>query len=104
MSIQTRGLVFATFFGNCLVVGLLVASLTTNYWVHSSAAKRHSNVTSREATGHLNFGLFSGYKELDVGFGTRPDTIDGMFIEEESKFRMKTIIGKNVFSICVYSQ
>lgn len=79
MSIQTRGLVFATFFGNCLVVGLLVASLTTNYWVQSSAAKRHSNVTSREATGHLNFGLFSGYKELDVGFGNRPDTIDGMF-------------------------
>lgn len=82
MSIQTRGLVFATFFGNCLVVGLLVASLTTNYWVHSSAAKRHSNVTSREATGHLNFGLFSGYKELDVGFGNRPDTIDGMCLSK----------------------
>lgn len=78
---------FATFFGNCLVVGLLVASLTTNYWVHSSASKRHSNVTSREATGHLNFGLFSGYKELDVGFGTRPDTIDGMFYLQYTMLR-----------------
>lgn len=102
MSMQTRGLVFATFFGNCLVVGLLVASLTTDYWVHAQA-KRHSgggsgllvnsgiigtntttttsngtaNATPAEqADGRINFGLFSGYKNLNVGYGSRPVTID----------------------------
>lgn len=94
MSMQTRGLVFATFFGNCLVVGLLVASLTTDYWVHAQA-KRHSgglllnsgNTTAtaigtatstpaEQADGRINFGLFAGYKNLNVGYGSRPVTID----------------------------
>lgn len=76
MSLRTRGLVFATFFGNCLVVGLLVASLTTDHWIQAQA-KRHSNgTTTAEADGRVNFGLFAGYKNLNVGYGTRPVTID----------------------------
>lgn len=80
MSLQTRGLVFATFFGNCLVVGLLVASLTTDHWIQSSAAKRNSNGTSPEAVGKVNFGLFSGVKRLNVGYGPRDHPIDGSFL------------------------
>lgn len=75
---KTRGLVFATFFGNCLVVGLLVASLTTDYWIQAHAKRHSSNgtATAEQAAGRVNFGLFAGYKNLNVGYGTRPVTID----------------------------
>lgn len=72
MSIKTRGLVFATFFGNCIVVGLLMAALTTDYWVISKA-KRHN---AGNSTGNINFGLFTGYRELDTGYGNRPGQMD----------------------------
>lgn len=82
MSLKTRSLVFATFFGNCLVVGLLVASLTTDHWIQARA-KRHPNSngtlsisTNAEADGQVNFGLFAGYKDLNVGYGKRPVNID----------------------------
>ena len=74
MSIKTRGLVFATFFGSCLVVGVLVASLSTNYWIQSTV-KHKGNATNSK--GHVNFGLFNGFKNLDVGYGVRPVQIDG---------------------------
>lgn len=76
MSIRTRGLVFATFFGNCLVVGLLVASLTTNYWIQAEA-KRNNNGTATAGEGRINFGLFYGYKNLNVGYGDRLGNVDG---------------------------
>lgn len=72
MSIKTRGLVFATFFGNCIVVGLLLASLTTDHWIVSEAKKPNS----RNATGTVNFGLFSGKKEMNAGIGNRTTKID----------------------------
>ena len=72
MSIKTRGIVFATFFGSCLIVGLLLGSLTTENWIQSSA-KRHN---STEADGKINFGLFSGSKELNVAYGWRHHRID----------------------------
>lgn len=82
MSIKTRSLVFATFFGSCIVVGLLVAALTTDYWVLAEA-KRHTNGTiTREPAGKVNFGLFSGYKGLNIGYGVRPETIDGLFVNK----------------------
>lgn len=76
MSIKTRGLVFATFFGSCLVVGLLLASLTTDNWVESDA-RRHNSTTS---IGKINFGLFSGRKGLNVAYGLRDYEIDGNLI------------------------
>lgn len=72
MSIKTRGLVFATFFVNCIVVGLLLASLLTEHWIVADAKKLYSS----NATGTINFGLFSGRKELDVGLGARTFKID----------------------------
>lgn len=72
MSLKTRGLVFATFFGNCIVVGLLLASLTTDHWLVSQVRKPNS----RNATGTINFGLFSGKRELNAGIGNRTTRFD----------------------------
>ncbi|XP_058840214.1 uncharacterized protein LOC131695732 [Topomyia yanbarensis] len=66
MSLKTRGIVFATFFGSCLVVGLMVAALTTDNWVQSNA-KRNST----ESQGRIHFGLFAGQKHLNVAYGWR---------------------------------
>jgi clarin len=56
MSLKTRSLVFATFFGSCCVIGLLIASLTTDYWITAQAKRQ--NTTASE--GKINFGLFTG--------------------------------------------
>lgn len=72
MSIKTRGLVFATFFVNCIVVGLLLASLLTEHWIEAEARMPNS----ANATGTVNFGLFSGKKELNRGIGVRYQKID----------------------------
>lgn len=72
MSIKTRGLVFATFFVNCFVVGLLLAAMITEHWIEAEA-KIHN---SANATGAIHFGLFSGTKELNVGIGMRSFKID----------------------------
>lgn len=73
MSLKTRTLVFATFFGNCLVIGLLVAAFSTEYWVVSDAKRYNSNTSY----GNVNFGLFSGMKQLNIAVGLRNSTIDG---------------------------
>lgn len=72
MSIKTRGLVFATFFVNCIVVGLLLASLITEHWIEAEARRPNSV----NATGTVHFGLFSGKKTLDHGIGARSSKID----------------------------
>lgn len=72
MSIKTRGLVFATFFINCIVVGLLLASLLTDHWIVSDAKIGHSS----QASGTIHFGLFSGKKKMDFGLGARSSKID----------------------------
>lgn len=72
MSLKTRGLVFATFFGSCLAVGLLLVSLTTDHWI-TATPKRYN---STESKGYINFGLFSGSKVLNVGYGSRIHSID----------------------------
>lgn len=83
---MTRSLVFATFFGSCIVVGLLVAALTTDYWIISEA-KRHTNGTiTKEPAGKVNFGLFSGYKGLNIGYGVRPESIDGLFCSDYHEY------------------
>lgn len=72
MSIKSRGLVFVTFLVNCVVVGLLCAGLLTDHWIEAEV--RSHKVEN--ATGTINFGLFSGRKELNYGIGTRQSTID----------------------------
>ncbi|KAJ6646760.1 hypothetical protein Bhyg_01974 [Pseudolycoriella hygida] len=75
MSIKTRSLIFATFFGSVIVLGFLVAALTTDYWIYAEA-KRHTNGTiAKEPSGKVNFGLFMGYKDLNIGYGVRPEYI-----------------------------
>lgn len=72
INLKTRGLVFATFFGSCLIIGLLVAALTTEYWIESEA--KHRDV--EEGQGKIKFGLFSGSKNLNKKFGWRFNTTD----------------------------
>ncbi|KAH8369337.1 hypothetical protein KR009_008805, partial [Drosophila setifemur] len=72
MSMRTRALVFATFFGSCLAIGLLLVSLTTNHWVRSSALRGNST----KAKGEVNFGLFYGNQHLDLGIGVRTYPVD----------------------------
>lgn len=73
MSLKTRSLVFATFFGNCLVVGLLVASLTTENWINAEGKRTNSTQSSAK----IKFGLFTGHKSINSGYGVRNNTIDG---------------------------
>ncbi|TDG52004.1 hypothetical protein AWZ03_001674 [Drosophila navojoa] len=72
MSLRTRALVFSTFFGSCLAIGLLLTSMTTNHWVR--AYPRRTNTT--EAKGDVNFGLFYGNQNLNPGFGVRNNQVD----------------------------
>ncbi|KAM8704845.1 hypothetical protein ACLKA7_009324 [Drosophila subpalustris] len=67
MSIRTRALVFSTFFGSCLAIGLLLVSVTTNHWIRAYPKR----INSTEAKGDVNFGLFYGSQYLNVGVGER---------------------------------
>ena len=80
MSIKTRSLVFATFFGNCIVIGLLVGSLTTDCWLQAIAQKHTDSQlisTDKKQEGKIQFGLFGGTKQFDYGYGLRVSPIDG---------------------------
>ncbi|XP_017057160.1 uncharacterized protein LOC108098608 [Drosophila ficusphila] len=72
MSMRTRALVFSTFFGSCLAIGLLLVSMTSNHWVRAQARRN----SSAEAKGEVNFGLFYGTQHLNPGFGVRPYPVD----------------------------
>ncbi|XP_023292007.2 uncharacterized protein LOC111675472 [Lucilia cuprina] len=72
MTLRTRALVFSTFFGSCIAIGLLLVSLTTNSWVKATPKKRNS----AESSGDVSYGLFYGTKELDSGFGVRSYPVD----------------------------
>lgn len=86
MSIRSRGLVFATFFGNCLVIGVLIACLMSEHWIDGEARKEESK-NQTKAHGYVHFGLFSGKRELDHGLGMRTETVDVLKqIREEPTF------------------
>lgn len=74
IDLKTRGLVFTTFFGSCIIIGLLVAALTTEYWIEAHA-KNHKDPPNAE--GKVRFGLFSGTKQLNYGYGWRHNTTNG---------------------------
>lgn len=101
MSIRTRALVFSTFFGSCIAIGLLLVSLTTNHWVRAYPKRINSTVSTsklphfqcndikylytnlyiaffcQDSKGDINFGLFYGNKDLNYGFGVRTTPIIG---------------------------
>ncbi|XP_055381446.1 uncharacterized protein LOC129612031 [Condylostylus longicornis] len=77
---KSRVLVFATFFGSLLAIGLLLVSLTTNHWVRSSAKR----VSIPESHGEIYYGLFNGIKDLNVGYGLRTQSVHMLsFIQNE---------------------
>ncbi|XP_047036242.1 uncharacterized protein LOC110374302 [Helicoverpa armigera] len=68
LNLFKRSMIFATFFGSCLCIALIVASLGTTHWI-DARARRTSNPL--ESEGRISFGLFEGRKELNFGYGWR---------------------------------
>uniref|UniRef100_A0A0K8S9F7 Clarin-3 n=1 Tax=Lygus hesperus TaxID=30085 RepID=A0A0K8S9F7_LYGHE len=67
MNLYKNGMIFGTFLGSCLCIGLLAASLGTRYWIVSTAAI----VNRTESDGKVFYGLFNGEKNLNFGIGWR---------------------------------
>lgn len=61
-------MIFITFFGNCLAISLLAASLGTKYWI-TAQCKRLEN--AEKSDGNVNFGLFEYEANLNYGAGER---------------------------------
>lgn len=74
MSLFKRGMIFATFFGSCLALALLVTSLGTKHWV---SARARRTINPIESDGKVYYGLFEGKKDLNVAYGWRSYDIDG---------------------------
>jgi len=82
MSIQNRTLVFSTFFGSCIAIGLLLVSLTTNHWVEANPRRGNHSLN-----GEISYGLFYGKKELNYGIGLRSQPVDVIsFIRTEHDY------------------
>lgn len=84
LNLFKRSMIFATFFGACLCIALIVGSLGTTRWVEARP-RRTSNPL--ESTGHLNFGLFEGRKELNPKYGVRTFNISGETVNLLSMYR-----------------
>lgn len=85
MKIVSRTLIFATFFGNCIIIGLLLTALVSNSWIYSTAHPK-TKIASKNQIGIIEFGLFNGYKSLDHGYGVRKthiDVIENLKLEPE---------------------
>lgn len=69
LNLFKRSMIFATFFGACLCIALIVASLGTTHWID---ARAHRTSNPLESEGRISFGLFEGHKELNFGgYGAR---------------------------------
>ncbi|RVE52783.1 hypothetical protein evm_002656 [Chilo suppressalis] len=68
LNLFKRSMIFATFFGACLCIALIVASLGTTQWIDAHARRTSSPMSSE---GHISFGLFEGRKKLTLGYGWR---------------------------------
>ena len=66
---KRRGLIFVTFFGSCLAISLLTASLNTNYWVTAQCKRTTEN--KERSNGTVNLGLFFYEANLNFGLGDR---------------------------------
>ena len=84
---KKRPLFFTTFVLAVGAVAFLSGSLGTDYWIVATPIRKvdaatmggAKNVTDGDLDtkfrGHVNFGLFHGYKELDHGLGVRKGEI-----------------------------
>lgn len=67
-----RNVIFATLLLSIFCGSLVCTSLVTNHWIESSPWRK---LNPFESSGHINFGLLYGRKELNVAFGLRPYNI-----------------------------
>lgn len=85
---KKRGCFCATFVFALAAVALLSVSMATDYWVEAkpvrivdqdtvNSAKNVTGDLDTKFRGHIHFGLFHGYKELDHGLGVRKGEIKG---------------------------
>lgn len=62
--------IFLTFFGSCIVIGLILSSLVTTSWISSHVAYNGS-AQDNSKYGKIQFGLFNYVKTLNHGYGER---------------------------------
>lgn len=81
MDKRKRDYVLATLFFIYAAIACLFASLVTDYWVEGRPEIRGANATSNKTDGQVNFGLFSGNRNLNAGIGDRIEIITGKKID-----------------------
>lgn len=69
-------LIFLTFFGSCIIIGLILSSLVTTCWIVSNVSYlngSNASASDRSSTkyGFIQFGLFNYQKILNHGYGER---------------------------------
>lgn len=83
-------LIFLTFFGSCIIIGLLLSALVTNCWVISEVtfiSQTSGNTTSKTQYGSIQFGLFNYQKALNHGYGLRHENYSVLnIIKNEENF------------------
>ena len=84
-------LIFLTFFGSCIVIGLLLSALVTNCWVFSNVkflnTPTSGNATLRNQFGTIQLGLFNYQKSLNHGYGMRNENFSVLnIIKTEEEF------------------
>ncbi|CAG7829548.1 unnamed protein product [Allacma fusca] len=71
-----RGMTFVSFLTCCAALALLLAALSTQYWIVGRAHRTIQSPKPNYSDGHIHFGLFYGRKNLNVGYGWRPADIN----------------------------
>lgn len=82
-------LIFLTFFGSCIIIGLLLSALVTPKWITSEATftSPSGNATSKSQYGSIQFGLFNYQKALNHGYGLRHENYSILnIIKNEENF------------------
>lgn len=68
-------LIFLTFFGSCIIIGLLSSALVTNCWIIAKVSFiSPGNITTKTQelrSGKIQLGLFNYQKALNHGYGLR---------------------------------
>lgn len=83
-------LIFLTFFGSCIIIGLLLSALVTNCWIISEVtfiSPTTGNSSSKSQYGTIQFGLFDYFKSLNHGYGLRHENFSVLnIIKNEENF------------------
>lgn len=88
--LMPKVLIFLTFFGSCIIIGLLLSALVTNCWVISEVtfiSQTSGNATLKSQYGSIQFGLFNYQKALNHGYGLRHENYSILnIIKNEDNF------------------